>query len=165
MFKVSFKGDFMKTQIFNDKATVVTLTGTCQTPDWFDEIPNAISNWYCTHPSVDIHDVWGNKGNLIMHIEVSGKAICAQEDTWNPIIGQRIAESRAKIKLYKFMHTLTHKLAVYYLNIVNGDAKWCRYPDERIMDTPVHGIIDACERYRGLMIKESHHLGKLLEES
>ena len=113
MFKVSFKDDFMNVSTFRKKVTVVTLKGTCALPSWFDHIPYEISNWMWSHPSVDVHDTWLN-GKQNLFIETTGKAICADNDTFNNKLGKRIAESRAKYRIYKFMHNMCEILMKCY---------------------------------------------------
>lgn len=119
MLKVSFKNNFKKVETFNNKETVVTLTGYCITPLWFNNVPHKIWEWARWHPSVEISETYSNQ-NLVMVIKVSGKSVCADGDTFDDKMGERIAESRAKIKLYKFMHTLCKKLMYCYHGYIYG---------------------------------------------
>lgn len=156
MFKVSFKDDFMKVQTFNDKATVVTLKGTVIMPEWSEHIPHEITEWVYTHPSVDVHDSWIG-GTLKMFIEACGKAKCAEGDSFDPELGKRIAESRAKIKIYKFMFTLTRKLINYYTGLLVGT-----HNKVDIYHSSPTSLVDANHKYYMLWETEDMHLEKLL---
>lgn len=156
MLKVSFKEDYMRVQTFNDKATVVTMTGRVDLPDFWDNIPHIISNWMYDCPSIEVDATW----NQLILIS-KGKSVCADEDTFDEEIGYRIAESRAMIKIYKFMEKLTDKLCQHYFKVLYGDADihniFYNQKDE--------SLYAAHQRYQALLIKESQHLGKLLEEA
>ena len=158
MFKVSFKDDFMNVLTFQDKITVVTLKGTCLMPDWWEHIPQEINNWIWTHPSVDVHDCWSG-GNLKLFIEATAKAKCASGDSFDPELGKRIAESRAKIRIYKFMFTLTKKLMNYYKTIFVGKRSMVDY-----CCIGAESIADANHKYYMLWETEDMHLEKLLKE-
>ena len=164
MFKVSFKDDFKKTEVFNARVTVVTLTGRCLTPDWFKTIPCEIDEWVRLHPSVDVDEMWNMKGNLDMIIKVSGKAKCAAGEVFDPVLGERIAESRAKIKLYKFVCTLCKKLQFYYVSLAFGNAEIGRIVESHNVPQ-LDCLWLTLKKYRSLMIMESHHLGELLEQA
>ena len=160
MFRISFKEDFMDTLVFQDKVTVVTLKGKVVMPDWCDSLPAEIRSWVWEHPSVDVTETWG-KDSPILHLEVSAKSKRAEEDTFNPVTGQRIAESRAKIKLYKFMHTLTDKMCQYYFKLVYGDGE----VHNVFLNNSAPGLYQVVKKYQELYIKESHHLGELLSKA
>lgn len=167
MFKVSFKDNSKKAQVFNNRATIVTLVGTMTFPTTLWSVfPDIIANWMWQHPSVDASWSSHNK-NLNMEairLEVSGKSVCAEEDTFNPIIGERIAESRAKIKLYKFLHNLCEMLMNHYYDIMYGNAEIGTIRESHT-EAPKDCLYLPCQKYRELWIKESRHLGKLLEEA
>lgn len=161
MFKVSFKGNFKDVQTFNDKATVVTLTGRVQMPDWWHKVPREIYEWTDNHPSVSVDECYGT---LEIILVAQGKSKCHDDDSFDSVIGERIAESKAKIKIYKFMHTLCHKLYTYYFGLALGD-RYAICPEESIDMSKSGGIFEAMGKYQGLLIKESHHLGELLKET
>jgi hypothetical protein len=163
MLKVSFKDNFKKVASFNNKATVVTLTGECITPLWFNNVPHKIWEWVMWHPSVEISETYSNQ-NLVMIIEVSGKSVCADGDTFDDKIGERIAESRAKIKLYKFMHTLCKKLMYCYYGYIYGVPEGRGTCKTATLSDYHGGIQDGCRKYAELWVKESRHLGTLLNE-
>ena len=162
MLKVSFKDDFKKVQTFNSKATVVNLTGTVKFPnELFRLIPLDLDEWIFHHPTVEVVDSVVRGWTL----KASGTAKCADGDTFNPIVGERIAEAKAKIKLYKFMHTLLYKLYVYYFRFTFGDRYALCNIDKTADYKKPGGIFEEMGKYQALLIKESHHLGKLLEET
>jgi hypothetical protein len=164
MLKVSFKDNFKKVASFNNKATVVTLTGECITPLWFNNVPHKIWEWVMWHPSVEISETYSNK-NLVMIIEVSGKSVCADGDIFDDKIGERIAESRAKIKLYKFMHTLCKKLMYCYYGYIYGVPEGRGTYKTATLSDYHGGLQDACRKYAELWVKESRHLGELLNQA
>lgn len=165
MLKVSFKDDSIKVQTFNSRAVVVTMVGKMIIPTILWQIfPNNVADWIWQHPSIDAS--WGTctKENEVIRLEFSGKSVCAEGDTFNAETGRRIAESRAKIKLYKFMHNLCEKIMQHYFGIMYGNAEF-GVISESHTEEPKDCLYLTCKKYRELWIKESHHLGKLLEEA
>ena len=162
MFKVSFKNDFINVSTFQNKITIVTLKGTCALPSWFNHIPYEISNWMWTHPSVDVHDIWLN-GEQSLFIEATGKAKCTDDDIFDSELGMRIAESRAKMRIYKFMYMLTKKLLCYYFGVMYGNRE-VDLVRESHTEPPKDCVMITCNKYKSLWIKESHHLGELLQQ-
>jgi hypothetical protein len=162
MFKVSFKKDCKKVQTFNDRATIVTIVGIMDYPnELWTCTPTSITDWLWNHPSIDV-GVCRMDG---FRLEFSGKSVCSAEDTFNPIIGERIAESRAKIRLYKFVHTLLYKLYVYYFDVILGD-RYALCDIEKTIDyNKPGGIFEEMGKYKDLLRKETLHLEKLLEET
>ena len=161
MFKVSFKDDCMKVQTFNDRATIVTMVGQMSFPtELWSVFPNKITNWMWHHPSVDAS--WGTctKENEVIRLEFSGKSVCSNDDIFSAETGRRIAESRAKIRLYRFMFNLCGQLATHYTALLYGHCV-----TKAGADVINDGIIKDLKKYQELCIKESHHLGKLLEEA
>lgn len=162
MFKVSFKKDCKKVQTFNDRATIVTIVGTMDYPnDLWICTPTSITDWIWNHPSIDVRMSGGNGFRL----EFSGKSICSAENTFDPVIGERIAESKAKIRLYKFVHTLLYKLHVYYFSITFGDRYALCDIAEFADYSKSGGIFEEMGKYKSLLDKETLHLEKLLKET
>lgn len=157
MLKVSFKDKegcpARKVEVFNDKATVVTLTGVVKAPEWWWKIPKEIHKWMTNHPSVEVYD--NLLGNVI--VKVIGKSICSDEDEFNPVLGERIAEARAKKKLYGFMLTLTKKLICYYHNLLYG-----KFAVKVEGETADSCIYKEMEKYSVLYGAELEHLRNLL---
>lgn len=165
MLKVSFKNDCMKVQTFNDKATIVTMVGKMLMPrNLLAIFPEEVANWMWEHPSIDAS--WGEytKEHNYIRLEFSGKSVCANDDTFDAETGRRIAESRAKIKLYKFMHNLCENLIKRYYDIMYGNTEIGHIIESHI-EAPKDCLYLTCQKYRELWVKESHHLGKLLEEA
>ena len=157
MLKVSFKDENIIVRTFNDKATVVTMTGRVDLPDFWDNIPYSISSWIYDYSAIDVDGSW--KQLIIIS---KGKSVCADDDTFDEEIGYRIAESRAMIKIYKFMYNLCTKLYRHYMNLAIGIDKDKPFrPDSFCRGS----LYDAKSKYQKLLVKESYHLGKLLEEA
>ena len=154
MFKISFKENFKKVKTFNDRVTIVTLKGEIQIPKWFN-IPRCIEEWVYAHPTVDFGRLYFNRS-----IETSGISICAVGDTFDVKIGERIAESRAKIRLYKFMQALIHKLIVYYTKILTGN-EYVEIRGGHSNDS----LSCAWRKYTKLLDHERHHLNELLQKT
>ena len=164
MFKVSFKGNFKKVETFNDKATIVTLVGILTYPNGIWDITDStISNWMFLHPSIDVK--WGEPPitNNSFRLEFSGKSICAKGDTFDKVLGERIAESRAKIKLYKFMTTLCSKLLNDLYVKMYGNGELVRV-NENHNEPPKDCIQLAYMKYKTLWSKELKHLNDLLDK-
>ena len=155
MFKTSFKGDFKETEVFNGRATIVTLKGIIRFPKHFiDTIPQSIMDRAYSHPVVEYHDSIDTA-----YIIVKGKSVCREGDTFDSVIGERIAESRAKIRLYKFMYTLINKLIDYYVGILVG-----AHNKVDVHHSSLTSLLDANHKYTMLWKTETAHLNKLLEE-
>jgi hypothetical protein len=92
-----------------------------------------------------------------------GTSKCNVGDTFDPIIGERIAETRAKLKLYKFMVTLCRKLSQYYFGLVYGKVEVRNKAVTMVASGTIGGLKEAYIKYGTLWIKESEHLGKLME--
>lgn len=170
MFKVSFKGEYKKVQTFNDRATLVTLVGEIKISRriWIVFLEE-ITDWILKSQSVKVS--WGNpiKGSEGLKLEITGKAVCSEGDTFNEVTGQRIAESRAKIKLYKFICTLCKKLMTSYKKIVYGQADHIipvyNFKESELKEPAPDCLYVTLKVYEGLLIKEFHHLGGLLKEA
>ena len=164
MFKVSFDKDSKKVQTFNDKATIVTITGEMSfSSEVWDIFPDKIANWMWQHPTIDAS--WGNctKDTEVINLKVSAKSVCAEGDTFDSILGYRIADHRAKIKIFKFVYNLCERLMKHYYGIMYGNAEFDIIRESHT-EAPKDCLYLTCKKYRELWIKESHRLGKLLEE-
>lgn len=153
MYKVSFADDFKKVERFNNKVTKVTLKGKIN--DVFDEglcIPSNIINWMENNSSEIKLD----------YIKVSGVSVKNDKDTYDPILGERLAEARAKLKIYKYMKTFCCKMLQYYAAKVFGitDAKSFTV-DKVIMDCN-NSLIEAYKKYCHLIEVENTHIKQLL---
>ena len=162
MFKVSFKENAKKIQIFNNKATVVTLTGRVKMPKWFCFMPSNLAYWIGHHPTVEFDGVYALDEAIVT---TSGKSICSENDTFDSVLGERIAESRAKIKLYRFMHDLCKKLMYYYYGILYGVPEGKGEVETKVIKYYKGGLQEACSKYTSLWVKESKHLSELLNQA
>lgn len=117
MIKLSCKKP-EKVQRFNNRCTVVTISGTITLSfdSWCGAVPISIIDWARNNSSVHIPELWGDA----MEIIVQGKSVTAAGDTFYPVLGARIAESRAKVKLYKFLYTLSNKMFNHFATLAFG---------------------------------------------
>jgi hypothetical protein len=165
MLKVSFKDDFKKVQTFNDKAIVVTLTGKILCPSFISDcLPPKVWEWVNHHQSVEVSESYLTTG-LYYIIKMSGKSVCSDNDAFDAQMGERIAESRAKIKLYKFMHTLCKKLMYCYYGYIYGVPEGRGTYKTATLSDYHGGLQDACRKYAELWVKESRHLNSLIEST
>lgn len=156
MFKVSFKENpkfpVKKVQRFNDgKVTIVTLEGVMELPKFTRYfIPDEVWDWMNTCKNVQA-EVTMTK----MHLTIKGKAKKADGDIDNPILGERIAEARAKISLYKFMSNFCQLLFSYYSTILYDDVV---LPEEIYSGS----MFETMYKYQTLYNRECEHLDNLL---
>ena len=153
MYKVSFKDDFKKVERFNNKVTKVTLIGSINdlfTPDGLD-VPRPIIDWMI--------DRWGDT----VTIEVSGIAVRNDKDKDDPVLGERLAEARAKLKIYKLMKTFCHKMLKYYAlklyGINTNNTITVRAIDQ---ESYVDSLQKAYKKYSRLVDVENTHIKQLL---
>jgi hypothetical protein len=160
MFKISFKKNFKKVETFNDRATIVTLTGKMILPHFIEDcLPTSIWEWINNHPSVEVSESYLTQYHCLV-IKVQGKSVCAEDDTFDAKTGERIAESRAKIRLYKFMQTLMYKLSEYYTKILTGNEYM-----ELIDYYNNNSLSYTWRKYIELLNHERHHLNELLQKT
>lgn len=123
MFKVSFKEtpqnpSKLVTKMGNE--TTVILKGICDLPAFFEYIPKEISEWIEGQRHIEgYEDIASNQ--LIIYSK--GIARCHPEDKYDSILGERMAESRAKELIYQFFFGLCSRFRDYYCMIVFGDLK------------------------------------------
>ena len=155
MLKVSFKDTPEQpskvVQRFNDKVTTVTLTGSMPW-DFKIFMPLEIMSWVIDHPFVD--SKWSGK----ITIRTIGTAKRADGDVDNPILAERIAESRAKIKIYRFVSLFLKKVCKLHYASLFGNAK-------SLPSMGWGGLIGELTRYNNLLFKEEEHLNQLLEKA
>lgn len=166
MLKVSFKDKegypAKKVEVFNDKATVITLTGVVKAPEWWWKIPKEIHKWMANHPSVEVYD--NLLGNVT--VKVIGKSVCSNEDEFNPVFGERIAEARAKKRLYSFMVTLINKTITHYRKILYGNCQINVFETVTYDGKPViPNLFTDLMKYEELYSSECDHLNNLLAMS
>lgn len=157
MFKVSFKDnprDPAKIVLRVGNKTAVMLKGTVVLPEFFKYLPDEIVT--CMTDKQKLISGEEDIATNTFHIKVSARALCHENDKFDYVFGERLAEARAKLKIYKFFYEFTSRLYDYYDGILFGDG----------------GIIDAGEgnciaqdvkKYEALCIREAHHIGELLK--
>ena len=161
MFKVSFKENpqfpVKKVQRFNDdRVTVVTLKGVTQVPVFLQYyIPCKVFDWTNTLKNVDVEFVMSK-----MSITVTGKSICSKEDKVDRVLGDRIAEARAKLHLYKFMAHFLNKVWSYFMEQLCGTALIKYTVDNKGTNKEYLG--KAINKYWRLYKDEQKHLNILL---
>ena len=161
MFKVSFKENpqfpVKKVQRFNDdRVTVVTLKGVAQLPVFLQYfIPNKVFDWTNTLKNVDVKFTVTK-----MFITVTGKSICSKEDKVDRVLGDRIAEARAKLHLYKFMMHFLDKVWTYFIEQLCGTASIQCIAHEK--DVNKEHLSEAVNKYWRLYKDEQKHLNILL---
>lgn len=153
MYKVSFTDDFKKVERFNNKVTKVTLKGTIKNTYGLDDlsIPQPIYDWMINS--------WGDTDT----IEVSGIAIRSDKDKDDPVLGERLAEARAKLKIYKLMKTFCYKMLEYYAQKLYGiktnNTITVRASEQESYDD---SLLKAYKKYDRLVDVENTHIKQLL---
>lgn len=110
MIKVTFNGkESIKTQVFNNSITKVTLSGVMKVPSIYD-LPSKVDDYICNYTGVSAHWFGG-----ILEVSVTGVSKKSKDDAYDEVLGYRIAESRAKIKLYKFLYNVCK---VYHQHLI-----------------------------------------------
>lgn len=159
MFKVSFKENkkfpVKKVErIEHTRETIVTLKGTVKLPLFLQcYIPSSVLEWMDTCKNVQVELTMTQ-----MHLTIRGKARRSENDTDNPVFGERIAECRAKINLYKYIATLCCMITRCYEKFLYGDNALV------LKEAIVHmdNIDSALRKYNRLWNSEYEHLQNLL---
>ena len=155
MYKVSFTDDFKKVERFNNKVTKVTLEGIINNIYTYDpiSIPTPVFEWMAS--------IIGPHINII---KMSGTAVRNDKDKDDPVLGERLAEARAKLKIYKFMKTFCNKMLKYYKFKLYGT----KANNEIIVKTSPEGLsnndslLKAYMKYGELVEVENNHIKQLL---
>lgn len=160
MIKVSFKkSSYKKVERFNDKVTIVTLTGIMHLPENLESVmPKGFMNWLYNHTNPTIVYT-GYKGN--MTITAKGKAIRSDKDKDNPVLAERIAESKAKLKIYSFIHSFISKYILEYNKLMTGKNDLMMHEGE-VTDDSLFGMAD---KYQYFITTEKEHLESLISQS
>lgn len=134
------------------KVTIVTLRGYTQFPHFIKGVlPDSIADWVENQPNMN-----NTCAFAMIALESTGKAIRADEDKDDPVFAERIAEARAKLRIYKLMRNFCQRVLDYYTNVIYGPVTTSILnPDE---DT----LWAALSKYRQLYNTEKQHLNKLL---
>lgn len=158
LFKVSFKDspkNPSKVTVVTGKKVAVMISGTVSLPEFFKHIPEEIVTWMTDEQKLisGEEDIATNT----FHVKASGIARCHEEEEFDYKFGERLAEARAKLKIYKFFYSLCKRLLEYYHKIlygggseVNGNCKNCLAADFM--------------KYKALYLRESQHIEELLKD-
>ena len=152
MYKVSFIDDFKKVERFGNKVTKVTLKGTIENIYALDDlnIPQPIYDWIRDNYRIDLNT-----------IEVLGIAVRSDNDKDDPVLGERLAEARAKLKIYKFMRTFCHKMLEYYTLKLYG-TKASNNTIVIKVNPEKDSLFKAYMKYDKLVDVENNHIKQLL---
>jgi len=155
MFKVSFKetkDNLSKIIEKKGKTTTVTLKGVVKLPAFWESLPKCIYKWLLVVSKIELYE---NLYDNTLTIFAEGTAMCHEDDKYDSLLGERLAEARAKCKIYKFFFTLCDNLYEYYSTILFGSG----------------GVVDSGEgdcvakdlkKYEDLYNREIKHIEDLL---
>lgn len=137
------------------KITTVKIRGTSPLPSFLKSIPKDIEDWVETNKYVSA-DFTVSK----MVVISTGVAKRSDGDEDDPVLGERLAECRAKLNLYRFMHNFISRLLNHYILVSFGNAN--------IDNINIHpsddSLINASMKYSHLHALELLHLKKLLSD-
>lgn len=157
LFKVSFKEtekNPSRMVVKKGRTTIVTLKGVVQLPKFWANIPQEIFDWVYWQNKVELYEHMA-EGKLYIFSE--GEAKCHEEDKYDSLLGERLAEARAKYCIYKFFFDFTDKLYNYYNQILFGE--------DGVVDSGKGSCLaQDVKKYEGLCIREAHHIGELLKD-
>lgn len=149
MYKVSFDPKtFKKVEYFNNRTTKVTLTGNIEWSSDIFWLSKPIEKWVENHESVFM-----SPGSQT--IRVSGRTTCQSADTFDPVLGEHIAESKAKVRLYRYMCVLLSKIAEHYKKELGISC--------RSKTAHTDSILGAYQKYVRLHQSENRHLKELTQ--
>lgn len=156
MWKITFNNK--KVKRFNDnRVTIVTLSGTIRLPKNFRYIINS------EDPIFDCIDLSKNPKLEWSQITAVGKAIRSYDDTIdNPVLAERIAESRAKIKLYDFVMKLCERYYKYITILLVGRPDNIPILPINSKKYKADSLFWAYQKYTRLYNTEIKHLNILL---
>lgn len=153
--KISFdKNNYKTVERYNDRFTTVHLTGTLYFPE---ELEHTLYNkdikaWAKSYSNPKIETSirqWS--------IKVKGEATRNEKDTNDPVLGERIAEGRAKIKIYKFMVQLLKRCVNTYIKTLFGNV------ESSLSEFAQQcSLYDTYIKYQRLLEKEQTHLQELI---
>lgn len=154
MFKISFKETSIPCKVVfkEGRKTTVTYRGIIMLPKLWWYMPLEIRRWinHCSYV-----DICENIATNTAVIYARGTARCREDDKYDTLLGERIAEARSKYNMYRFVAELCTKLIYYYNNLIIG---------ERVIPFPCgqKGLYEDMVRYEKLKEKEIEHIEALL---
>lgn len=148
MYKVSFD-NYSKAIIKYGNITIYSIMGEVELPG--ELITSDILTKMRASMNVNIIRTYSPSR---YRLYCTGSTKLHSNDKYDPILGERIAESKCKINLYKYMYNLLYCIRKKFEDILYGG------------DTIFHsngGLHGAVQKYYDLQFKEEQHLNKLLE--
>lgn len=155
MFKVSFKEkDNCPSKIVEKagRVTTVMYKGSVALPKFWWYLPHEITEWMKMRESVELYE---NVASNELTIFARGRTRCAEGDAYDSMLGERIAEAKAKMVIYGFFAGLCQKIFNYYNNLLTGD-------DYKYLPGTEKGIVGDIKKYHRLCEIEREHINKLL---
>ena len=155
MFKVSFKEtDDCPSKLVEKvgKTTIVMYKGIVRLPKFWWYLPKDIMEWVKYRDSLEIYE---NVANNTLIVYAKGKTKCAEGDTYDSLLGERIAEAKAKMVIYKFFADLCQRIYRYYGKLLTGDRS--------IVPLVDGGVAGDLLKYRKLYMIEKEHIKTLVE--
>lgn len=156
VFKVSFKDTPKNPSVIINKAgrtTTVYLRGTVRLPEFWSSMPDRIFEWIEGVGSVEVYE---HLADNTLSIYAKGVSRCREDDKYDSLLGERLAEARAKCAVYKFFHDLTYKLSEYYGGLLYGSS--C------VVDSCDEGIMADVVKYERLYRRELQHQRDLIRK-
>ena len=135
----------------NGDMTTVTLTGSFKIPSQISRLPQSVIDWMFQGGLI-----YRVSADNVFFIGVTGKTTRHPNDIPDSILAERIAEARAKLKLYKFMHSLASKLSEHLNNFQYGESV---FPT---VNSKKECLFNTILRYGTLIGNEYEHLNKLM---
>lgn len=152
MIKVTFNGkESIMTQVFNNSITKVTLIGVMKVPSIFD-FPSKVDDYMTNYKGViaQWHD-----GRI--YVSATGMSKKSMDDAYDEVLGYRIAESRAKIKLYKFLNNICKVYHQYLTELCYG-----KHAEVAISTIQNQSLAYDIVKYSLLLEREKAHLNTLI---
>ena len=167
MFKISFKETSIPCKVVfkEGRKTTVTYRGIIMLPKLWWYMPPEIRRWinHCSYV-----DICKNIATNTAVIYARGIARCREDDKYDTLLGERIAEARSKYNMYRFIAELCKKLMLYYNNwmydvpalpvigstVIALDAGKYKHVKG--------GLFGDYTKYMALMNKEIEHIEALL---
>ena len=156
MLKVSFKetpDNPCKVVYKAGKLTTIVLKGKVKLPKFWANVPPEILDWILWYHRADVYE---NIVENTLIIYAEGKSRCMEGDKYDSVLGERLAESRAKLNVYTFFNELLYRLCRYYSNLVFG-------PTALLKNVNGVGLLECWDKYSKLCTHEGEHIKKLLE--
>jgi hypothetical protein len=161
MFKVSFKNTpeqpakvVLRRTVNGKEVTTVTLTGSFRIPSQISRLPQPVIDWMFQD-----NLIYKVSADNTFFIGATGKATKHPNDEDNPVLAERIAEAKAKIKIYKYMRSLINRIASFYADILLGTSGIIEDYDNK-----EDSLYASYDKYQTLYTREVYHLSNLLYE-